>query len=227
MSVLNRLSSRNIHSLRRLWDGFQKRKHDALNLDSIPHTVERVLPSLDEFIPTLPTTLHTDAKILSDTVNQAQSAIHAAAQDGSDHEYRNDAFIISRRSLYQYNELVIRAADTMSKSFLDSATEHSKAASSTTTLTKETFSQQSNDSPAKTPEGMNTSETSKKSTATDDEAPSPRYYVVPKVNDAMADEIVNNSNPVIRAFGPHIADIKYNLFMSRRQRVWIGWNNWF
>lgn len=185
------------------------------------------LPSLEEMIPSLPPSLHTEANSLSTALSEARVAIKTAAEEGSDSEERIESFRVCRQVLDHYKILVSTADD-----FDDSAVPSSTMiASSDPSAVQQPGADKDEaaSQPATKDEQPAQDPTAEKSSASDNAASTARssHYSPPKAEDAFAEHIVNSPNPVVRIFGPHVESMKYGLFLSSRQRVWIGWTNWF
>lgn len=197
-------------------------------------------PTLDKLIPTLPSTLQADATSLSIALKNAFAVIDEATLYNSDSQDREDAVVATRLALSLYTRLTLRASTVTSESSSSPSIGSSiasascaqeppapppsslpsKSSSIQSTSASFSLSPPSSESP---PDQL----TASLPTSQSDGSLGTNYYRVPSRDDAKADHIVNSPNPVIRFFGPHIADLKYNLYYSHRQRVWIGWQGWF
>lgn len=227
MANVIRHGARNMSFFRRILPnlGLRSSKKQPLVGATVHDIVD--LPSLKEMISSLPPSLHTEANSLSTTLSEARVAIKAAAAEGSDSEERRESFRVCRQVLDQYKVLVSCAGDfddsavpssTMIPSSDPSAVHPSDANKDEAASQPATKAEQ----PAQEPAAENSS-------ASDNPASTARssHYSPPKAEDAFAEQIVNSPNPVVRIFGPHVESMKYGLFLSSRQRVWIGWTNWF
>lgn len=228
MANVIRDGARNMSFFRRILSnlGSRSSKKQPSIEAKLPDIVD--LPSLKEMIPSLPPSLHTEANSLSTALSEARVAIKTAAAEGSDNEERSESFRTCRQVLDQYKILVSRVGD-----FDDSS-----VPSSTMTPPSNASIAQSPDAdkdeaasqPAtRTEQPTQEPTTAEKPSASDNAESTTRSsrYTPPKAEDAFAEHIVNSPNPVVRIFGPHVESMKYGLFLSSRQRVWIGWTNWF
>lgn len=183
--------------------------------------LKRTLPDLFSAISTLPTHLQRDATYLQNALSEAGKATKIASDHDSDTFDREEARALARKAMLLYENLTKRAEPPHEKTgeainTNDARDDSGKSvASSNRPATTDSFerSQSSQLSPS-SPRGQS-------------ENVEQIRHIVPTADDAFAPHLRNSTNPIVRAFAPHIADLKYRLFTANHQRVWIGWSNWF
>lgn len=179
---------------------------------------------LTELASKLPKAIRADASKLSNAIKDAQVAIEESTKSGSDSYQRNHALATSRYALLLYSRLVSRAGVHFSEGGNRGELIQKIVAEPLSESSNQLSSSQLSNREQPNPEPSSSSSLSKTKNETESNE---SYYRVPTRDDAEAEHIVNSLNPVVRAFGPIISNMKYDLYFSRRQRVWIGWEGWF
>lgn len=184
--------------------------------------VARKLPDLASLVPTLPQQLQSDAIRLRNALGDANKITETASEYSSDSIDREEARAYTRRVLLLYKRLVEHSEKIGEfRGNLQSVTgNHEGTLASTPCQEKPKLGGKIE----QVSSGNDTEVEQAQPNLAETERPG---YSAPSAEDAFAPDLLNSSNPVVRTFAPHIADLKYRLFQSHRQRVWIGWGNWF
>lgn len=190
---------------------FGARRHCATAPDASParsasaSASESALVALRDVTQALPQALRAGAIKLSRAVESARESVLVATENDSETQDRDDALARTRYALHLYKRL----CETV-EPLPDSMPNGLPAAPAGPSASREKHA-----------------ESTTQPTLTVRAHFHGSYYSVPSLADADAPQIVDSTNPVVRGFGPHLAHLRHHLYVSHRQRVWIGWTGWF
>lgn len=182
---------------------------------------KRTLPDLVSAISSLPAHLQRDATYLQDALSDAGKATKAASDHDSDTFDREEARALARKAMLLYDNLTKRAEPLHEKI--------NDAVNTTDAKDNPGESMASSNRPATTDSHERSQGSGLSPSSPRDQSKNAEQirHIVPTADDAFAPHLRDSTNPIVRTFAPHIADLKYRLFIANHQRVWIGWSNWF